>query len=186
EEEPGLTLADNSHEDAGRKTSIEALPLVESSSSLDPTTLPMPRILEVVLAAGVKNRNPEGVLSTRDSCSEWGHVQAPRIDLTKHRQIVLWNRVKSVVKQELLHTYYTTPKRDTQDAWWQKVDAVTLGIGSSESWRTWSNKKNLGIGAWKVEITAASAPREVLCTVHFDVVKIAGRKRGGFLSLFRQ
>ena len=184
-EEPSLTLADNSYEDAGRKTPIEALPIVESSSSLDATTLLTPRILEVALAAGVKDRNPERILSTQDFCSEWGNVQAPRIDLTRHRQIFLWNRVKSVVKQELFHTYYTTSKRDTQDAWWQKVDTVTLGIDSSESWRTWSNKKNLGLGAWKVEITAASAPRDVLCTVYFDVVKTAGRKREGLLSLFR-
>jgi hypothetical protein len=141
--------------------------------------------LEVALAAGIKDRNPERILSTQDFCSEWGNVQAPHIDLTKHRQIFLWHRVKSVVKQELLHTYYMTSKRDTQDAWWQKVDTVTLGIDSSESWRTWSNKKNLGLGAWKVEITSASAPREVLCTVYFDVVKTAGRKRGGLLSLFR-
>ena len=184
-EEPSWIVADNSHEDAGRQTPIEALPIVESSSSLDTTTLPTPRILEVALAAGVKGRDPEGRLSTQDSCSEWGNIQAPRIDLTKHRQIFLWNRVRSVVKQELLHTYYTTSKRGSQNVWWQKVDAITLGIDSSESWRTWSNKKNLGLGAWKVDITAASAPREVLCTVYFDVVKTAGRKRGGLLSLFR-
>jgi hypothetical protein len=184
-EEPSLTLADNSHENAGRKTPSEVLPIVESSSSLDATTLLTPRILEVALAAGVKDRNPERILSTQDFCSEWGNVQAPRIDLTKYHQIFLWNRVKSVVKQELLHTYYTTSKRDTQDTWWQKVDTVMLGIDSSESWRTWSNKKNLGLGAWKVEITTASAPRDVLCTVYFDVVKTAERKRGGLLSLFR-
>jgi hypothetical protein len=184
-EDPISTRADDSHEDAGRKTPIEALPIVESSSSLDATTLPTPRILEVALAAGIKDRNPERILSTQDFCSEWGNVQAPHIDLTKHRQIFLWHRVKSVVKQELLHTYYMTSKRDTQDAWWQKVDTVTLGIDSSESWRTWSNKKNLGLGAWKVEITTASAPRDVLCTVYFDVVKTAERKRGGLLSLFR-
>jgi hypothetical protein len=94
--------------------------------------------------------------------------------------------VNSGAKQELSHIYYTTTHRDTGDAEWQKVDTVTLPIDSSESFRTWSIKENLGLGAWKVEIAPASAPRNVLCTVYFDVVKTAERKSGGLLSLFRR
>jgi len=181
-----LTLRDNGHEGLGRKLPIEALSIVKSPSSLDAKTLLTPRILEVALAAGVKDRNPQGKLFSQGNCNKWDHAQAPHIDLTKHKRIFLWTRVHSVTEMELSYTYYTTSHRDTGDAEWQKVDTVTLPVASSENFRTWSMKENLGLGAWKVEIIAASAPHKVLCAVYFDVVKTAGRQRGGLLSLFRR
>lgn len=142
---------------------------------VDPTV----EVLEVVLAAGVAEREPSRQFSPPGQCREWGKAQTPRIDPVRHPSIVLWTRIKSAAPLELVHTYYRAAYSEGQEVVWQEVTAVTLPIGRSPGWRTWSQKTlawdadRMLDGTLKVEITSAAVPDTVLCTVYFFVLEDA-------------
>jgi hypothetical protein len=138
---------------------------------------PAVEVLEVALAAGMSEREPDRPFLPPGPCREWDWVQTPRIDPTRHPSIVIWTRIKSATPLELVHTYYRASlDSEKQEMGWQEVAAVTLPIGRSSSWRTWSEKTltqdtdRMLEGTWKVDITIAALPDTVLCTVHFFVL----------------
>jgi Protein of unknown function (DUF2914) len=140
---------------------------------------PAVEVLEVVLAAGVAEREPSRPFSPPGPCRAWGKAQTPRIDPVRHPSIVLWTRIKSAAPLDLVHTYYRAASSEGQEVVWQEVTAVTLPIGRSPGWRTWSQKRLAGdaerrlAGTWKVDITIAAVPDTVLCTVDFFVLEDA-------------
>ena len=137
---------------------------------------PAVEVLEVALAAGVSQRQPQGQFSPQGSCQQGEQAQMPRIDPARHAAVVLWTRVKSAARQELRHTYYrAAPQPERRESDWEEVAAVSLSIGRSTGWRTWS-EKTLGQGlegAWKIEITSPERPDAVLCAVQFFVLSDA-------------
>jgi hypothetical protein len=140
---------------------------------------PAVEVLEVALATGVAEREPSRPFSPPGPCREGGKAQPLRIDPGRHPSIVLWTRLKSAAPLELVHTYYRAASSEGQEVVWQEVTAVTLPIGRSPSWRTWSQKTLARAadrrltGTWKVDITLAAVPDTVLCTVYFFVLEDA-------------
>ena len=137
---------------------------------------PAVEVLEVSLAAGVSERQPKRQFSPQGPCQQEEQGQIPRIDPARHAVVVLWTRVKSAARQDLRHTYYRAVSQPEQrESNWQEVAAVSLSIGRSTGWRTWSQKVlGQGLeGAWKVEITSPKRPDIVLCAVHFFVLSDA-------------
>lgn len=130
-------------------------------------------VLDATIATSIEDRQPQGMLASLGRCN--GNGQEARISPTTHDKIFLWTRVKSDSQQTLWHTYYKAYKDDLQNLEWKMVQRITLPVGASSGWRTWSEKslRNAGalglLGAWKVEVAAASNPSEVLCTTHFYV-----------------
>ena len=141
-----------------------------------PRSEPAVEVLEVALAAGVSERQPERQFSPSGPCQQGEQARMSRIDAARHAAVVLWMRVKSAAPQELKHTYYravSQPERRESD--WEEVSAVSLSIGRSASWRTWSQKAlRQGLeGAWKIEITSPNRPDAILCAVQFFVLSDA-------------
>lgn len=140
---------------------------------------PAVEVLEVALAAGVAEREPSRKASPPGQCREWGKAQTPRIDPVRHPAIVLWTRLQSAAPLDLVHTYYRAAASEGHEVVWQEVTAVTLPIGRSPGWRTWSQKtlawdaERRLTGTWKVAITLAAVPDTVLCTVEFFVLEDA-------------
>lgn len=138
---------------------------------------PAVEVLEVALAAGVSAHEPEHPFLPEGPCRTWDQVQTPRIDPTHYPSITTWTRIKSITPLTLVHTYYRASLHsEKQEGQWQKIAAVTLPIGISSGWRTWSEKTlaqgtdRMLEGTWKVEITTSALPDTVLCTLHFFVL----------------
>ena len=136
-------------------------------------------VLEVALAAGVVEREPERQFSPQVQCDEWGQARSPRIDPTQHPALVLWTRIKAATPLVLVHTYYQAVAQETQETGWQETLTVTLPVSMSPGWRTWSQKTlawdggRMLRGTLKVEVIASAVPDTVLCTVHFFVLEDA-------------
>lgn len=136
-------------------------------------------VLEVALAAGVVEREPDRKFSPQGHCEEWGEAPALRIDPTHYPSIILWTRIKTVAPLVLVHTYYIASAQETQEGDWQELLTVTLPVDISPSWRTWSQKTlawdsgHMLSGALKAEVTASAAPDTVLCTIYFFVLEDA-------------
>ena len=140
---------------------------------------PTVEVVEVALAAGVAEREPSRPFLPPGPCRAWGKAQTPRIDPVRHPSIVLWTRLNSAEPLDLVHTYYRAASSEGQEVVWQEVTTVTLPIGRSPGWRTWSQKTlawdadGMLAGTWKVDITLAKVPDLVLCTVSFFVLEDA-------------
>jgi hypothetical protein len=136
-------------------------------------------VLEIALAAGVVEREPERKFSPPGQCHEWGKAQTLRIDPSHYSSIVFWTRIKAATPLVLAHTYYIASVQETQEADWQEALTVTLPVDISPSWRMWSQKTlmwdsgHMLRGALKVEVTASAVPDTVLCTVYFFVLEDA-------------
>jgi len=122
-------------------------------------------MIDVIFARDVVNREPVDPFQPGAYCglgtAPSGSI--PVIDSQQENRVYLWNRVKSQGDYVLRHRWY----KDGVE-----VAMVELEVAESPGWRTWSSKNidpNFHIGSWKVEVTAASNPSDVICVAHFIV-----------------
>ncbi len=89
------------------------------------------RLVDVVFARDVVNREPVGVFEPGAHCDKEGDFsrQVPVVDSETERKVIFFNRIKSTAAGNLRHTWY---QGDAQ------VAEVDLRIGVSPEWRTWS------------------------------------------------
>lgn len=152
------------------------------------------QIIDVVLCAGVEHRQPIHKFDPPGYCERLDSDQfaIPVIDSKMYRTVYLWTRVKAEEVQVMRHTWYKDgiefKATRTEYSWidkvlkflgdikiglgWKNVASVDLKIETSSSYRTWSKKEIDPIvhkGDWKVEITPASDPYNILCVVKFKI-----------------
>ncbi len=122
-------------------------------------------MVDVIFARDVVNREPVDPFQPGAYCGSGTAPSGsiPVIDSQQENKVYLWNRVKSQGEDVLRHTWY----KDGME-----VAMVELDVAESPGWRTWSSKNidpNFHIGSWKVEVTVASNPSDVICVAQFIV-----------------
>ena len=126
-------------------------------------------VVEVALSGDVQDRDPLGRLQPAVSCEKGQNAQAsvPVFDSASGEKIFFWNKVKVTTPGILRHTWY----RKGEEGWAHSA-AVDLMLSESLGYRTWSSKRivqSVHQGEWKVEVSTAEAPEQVLCTAQFRV-----------------
>ncbi len=124
-----------------------------------------PRLVDVMFARDVVNREPVGVFEPGAHCDKeaGSSRQVPVIDSETERKVIFFNRIKSSAAGILRHTWY---QGDAQ------VAEVDLRIGVSPGWRTWSSKRivpKAHVGNWQVVVSTVGEAGEVICAAHFVV-----------------
>jgi len=122
-------------------------------------------MVDVIFARDVVNREPVDPFQPGAYCGQDARPSGsiPVIDSREEKKVYLWNRLKSSGEDVLRHRWY---KDDVEQA------SVELDLGESPGWRTWSSKNidpNFHIGNWKVVVTTASDPSNIVCVAHFVV-----------------
>ena len=126
-------------------------------------------VVEAVLAGEVQDRDPLGRLEPAVSCEQVQNegTATPVFDSTSGEKIFFWNKIQVGTAGVLRHTWY----RKGDEGWAQSA-AVELMLSESPGYRTWSSKQivpSLHQGEWKVEVSTADPPDQVLCTAKFRV-----------------
>ena len=152
------------------------------------------QIVDIVFCTGVEHRQPIGIFNPPGHCERLDSAQLaiPVIDSKMYRTVYLWTRVKAEEVQVMRHTWYKDgiefKQTRTEYSWidkvlkfvgdikiglgWKKVASIDLTIKASSSYRTWSKKEIDPIvhkGDWKVVITPASDPSNILCVAKFKI-----------------
>jgi len=122
-------------------------------------------IVDIIFARDVENMEPIAPFQPGTYCGEQAQTSGsiPVINSQDEQKVYLWNRIKSNAADVLHHRWY----KDGVE-----VALVELDLGESPGYRTWSSKNidpNFHIGNWRVEVTTASNPNNVLCIAHFVV-----------------
>ncbi len=122
-------------------------------------------MIDVIFARDVANREPVDPFQPGAYCGSGTTPSGsiPVINSQQENRVYLWNRVKSQGEDVLRHRWL----KDGME-----VAMVELDLAQSPGWRTWSSKNidpNFHLGSWKVEVTTASNPSNVICIAHFIV-----------------
>ncbi len=130
-----------------------------------PTNSAGQEMIDVIFARDVVNREPIDPFQPGAYCGPESAPSGsiPVIDSQQENKVYLWNRVKSQGEYVIRHRWL----KDGVE-----VAMVELDVAESPGWRTWSSKNidpNFHIGSWKVEVTTASNPSNVICIAHFIV-----------------
>ncbi len=130
-----------------------------------PTTSAGQEIVDIIFARDVENREPVAPFQPGAYCGKKSQPSGPIpvINSQEERRVFLWNRIKSSAADVLRHRWY----KDGVE-----VALVELDLGESSGYRTWSSKNidpTFHLGNWRVEVTTASNPDNVLCIAHFVV-----------------
>ena len=130
-----------------------------------PTNSAGQEMVDVIFARDVVDREPVDPFQPGAYCGSQTAPSGsiPVVDSRQENKIFLWNRVKAQGQDVIRHRWY----KDGEE-----MAMVELDIAESPGWRTWSSKNidaNFHIGNWRVEVTAASNPSNVICVAHFIV-----------------
>ena len=122
-------------------------------------------IVDIIFARDVSDKEPVAPFEPGAYCGNQSQPggQVPVINSQDDRKVFLWNRIKSTAADVLRHRWY----KDGVE-----VATVELELGESPGYRTWSSKNidpNFHLGNWRVEVSTASNPSNVLCVAHFVV-----------------
>lgn len=145
---------------------------------------------DVAFAVEVQDREPMGHLTPQASCEngqpaqtaettqttemaqngqngQSPHSAIPVFDSSTGDRVYFWTKVQSSMSGLLHHTWYQNAEQG-----WTEAANVSLNIGESSSYRTWSSKTidpSMHRGEWKVEVSTDEQPGNVLCTARFRV-----------------
>ncbi len=152
------------------------------------------QVLEVTLCGGVRNRVPMDVFEpvARCSLSKTMPDSVPIISSKQFSTVYLWAVVSSDAERLLKFTWYKNGvaakmqrseyhHADRQTSFiddvkpgtgWKNLASMEFKAPVLKDYRVWSQKSmNLDMhdGEWKIEITPADEPKNVLCAVYFRV-----------------
>ena len=124
---------------------------------------------EVVLAEDVQDREPVASLTPEASCKNGQNAgsKVPTFDSSTGDSVYFWNKIQTGSSGVLRHTWY----KKGDDGWTQSAE-VDLRFVESSGYRTWSSKRivpSLHMGDWKIEVSTAEDPDQILCTARFHV-----------------
>lgn len=122
-------------------------------------------IREAVLAQDVVERNPDEALTGTQSCGN--EADPTLVSSDSINRLYLWNRVNNDEERQLVHSW-----QQNVDGQWSERANVSLRVGVSAAWRTWSSKNidpYFHKGDWRVVVSTQEALEDVLCVVHFTV-----------------
>lgn len=154
--------------------------------------LSQPRVVDIKLAAGVENSEAVNPFGPPLDCSSAERPEVvPVVNSRTTPQVYLWTKVNSDGEGTIRHVYYVDNDykhfEETEYSWkdsvlnfirrivvtigFDKIATITLPVGNSSTWRTWSAKKLSQVhrGEWKAEVSVVDADPTVLCTVWFRV-----------------
>jgi hypothetical protein len=122
-------------------------------------------VVDSFFAPDVIEMNPVNPFEPGVTCENGAEPSGPMpvIDSQEVSRIFLWTRIKSSEDGVLRHSWY----KDGVE-----MAVVDLELRESPEFRTWSSKNidpNFHTGNWKVVVTAASDPSDIICTAHFLV-----------------
>jgi hypothetical protein len=132
-----------------------AVVIAAPEDSFEPARKPLVEIVESAFGVGVEDRTPVGVGTTFDTAADkvWAWVKINNGGAPTTIQMV-WRRDGEVAA------------------------TVSLKVGTSSGWRTWSNKNVHGwdIGAWEVDVLDANGT--LVDSMSFDIVRAAHVEQG--------
>jgi hypothetical protein len=121
-------------------------------------------VRDSVLSQDIVDRDADGAIDGGVCGNEENSVS---IDSNEIQRVYLWNRVSNDEDRRLIHSW-----QQEVDGQWAELANVSLRIGASSGWRTWSSKNfdpSFHKGDWRVVVSAEDALEDVLCVVHFSV-----------------
>ena len=128
-------------------------------------------VVEVVLAAGVSERQPVGAFTPPAACqtSTPPAYRVPVVDSRAYHGVYVWTKIAASEPREIHHRYYV----ETEEGFTVAANVV-LPVDPSTGYRTWSAKAispwaSMHQGTWKVDILEIGDADRVLCTIYFDV-----------------
>lgn len=154
------------------------------------------KVIDVAFATYIQNRKPVNIFSPPGHCAnntDEESLSVPVIDSKMYRRVYFWNKISSSSPLiTLLHTWHKDGvafqikrtkyssidkimsyiERIKVGIGWKKVASVELTVKNSPRWRTWSQKEIdpiVHVGKWKVVVSTAGTPNDILCEAHFEI-----------------
>ena len=122
-------------------------------------------VVDSIIARDVVDMNPVNPFEPGVTCENGAEPSGPMpvIDSQEEGRVFFWTRINSSEDGVLRHSWY----KDGVE-----MAVVDLELVESSAFRTWSSKNidpNFHTGNWKVVVTSASDPSDIICAAHFLV-----------------